>query len=184
MKIFKCDENITSYKIPILKIISCSFLIALLLIGRIYFFRIDNLFVDSIVGIACALIIILCVLCIYISSGEMLLLHERRVYSTADIKKLISKSKNYPIAIVLSLLEENDIIEFSIVWENQIVTFGVASDSQNGSSRFFDKTYYFNNFNDCIPIEEFKDKLNSYSLNGELCVIAIDGMPPNDLSKS
>ena len=75
-------------------------------------------------------------------------------------------------------------LRFYIVWENQIVKFGVASDSQNGISRFFDKIYYFNNFNDGIPVEEFNDKLNSYSLNGELCVIAIDGMPPNDLSKS
>ena len=177
MKLLKCNEKISSYKLPIIKVISCSLLIVLI-ISLNSILPIDNHFWNELKNIVAAIVVALSVLCIYISFCEMLLLSERRELAKVEIKKAMKSSKFCSVDRILSLLEANDIIEILIISNQQIIKLGASSDSHPWSSQFFDKKYYIDDF-DCIEIEEIKEKLNSYSVDAKVQVVTIDGISPN-----
>lgn len=177
MKLFSCDENITTYKIPVIKIVLCSLLIVLL-ISRNYFIHINNTLWKTIIDIVCFQAGILSILCIYLSVGEMLLLNERKKEDKINIENAKMHSKIYSVDCILSLLEENDIIELSILSNDQTVKLGASSDCRPGNTLFFDKNYYIGNKNN-ISIEELRETILHYSTDSKVCVIAIDGVPPN-----
>ena len=172
----KCNEDINSYKLPVIKVVLFSLIIALL-INRKRFVSIDNSLLDAVIGVTCALIAMVCVLCICISICEMLLLHDRREATKIDLENAIMHSKNYSINSILTLLEENDIIELLALSHGQIIRLGASSNSSPGNSHFFDKNYYVND-EDSVTIEELIKVLSRYSVDGELCVISIDGISP------
>ena len=95
-----------------------------------------------------------------------------------NIEKARTYSKTHHVDYILSLLEENDIIEISILSNDQIIKLGASSDCHPGSSHFFDKNYYINSKKG-ITIEELRGIINNYSTNSKVCVVAIDGIPPN-----
>lgn len=178
MKLFRCDKNIKTYKIPVIKIILCGLLVVLL-ISRNYLIHINNSLWKTIINIVCFQVVILSILCIYFSVAEIILLNERNKEDRMNIENARTYSKTYYVDYILSLLEENDIIDISILSNDQIINLGASSDCHPGSSHFFDKNYYINNKND-ITIEELREIINHYSTNSKVCVIAIDGVPPNN----
>lgn len=178
MKLFRCDENIKTYKFPAIKIVLCSLLVVLL-ISRNYLIHINNSLWKTIIDLVCFQVVILSILCIYLSVGEMILLNERKKEDKINIEKARTYSKTHHVDSILSLLEENDIIEISILSNDQIIKLGASSDCHPGSSHFFDKNYYINSKNG-ITIEELRGIINNYSTNSKVCVVAIDGIPPNN----
>ena len=174
--------KVKSYLIPVLKI-ALSILLIALVICRNHFIHINNSIWNTIISVVCFLIVILLVLSIYLSVGEMILINECRAESTLDANIAISYGKSYSIDYVLDLLESNDIIEILIISNKQVIKLGATSDSHPGNSMFFDKCYYIDNQND-ITIENLKNRIIDYSINNKICVIAIDGIPPISSNKT
>ena len=174
---FRFNENIKSYKIPIIKMIVCSLLIVLLC-SRGYFVHINNDFWNTVVNIVCILIGFLSMWVSFVSFFDMIELSDRREALKKDIETALKRSKKFSLEYILALLEENDIIEIVYLSDNQINKIGASSDSRRGSSKFFDKKFYINDL-DSVSSEELKDKLDEDSIDGEIIVAAIDGVPAN-----
>ena len=103
---FKCDDTLTSYTHPVLKILFCCVLIVLI-INRRELINIDNPYFDGLLTVLSLILGILSVLRIYISGAEMFLLYERRTEAKINIKKLKKQSRNYSVEYIISLLETN-----------------------------------------------------------------------------
>ena len=175
MKIFKCDTSIKNYRYPIAKIVLSCLLIALLVM-RGCFFSISSGFWKLATGILGAQIVVLSVLCIYISFAEMLLLYERR--EKKHFGKAISQSRVFSVSYILSLLEANDIVEILLACDNRIITVMASSDNRQGSAKFFDKRYHIGD-STFTEFADFKEAIIPYAIGGEFCVIEIDGVPAN-----
>ena len=132
MKLFRCDENIKTYKFPAIKIVLCSLLVVLL-ISRNYLIHINNSLWKTIIDIVCFQVVILSILCIYLSIGEMILLKERKKEDKINIEKARTYSKTHHVDYILSLLEENDIIEIS----------GLEMNSSDHSCRLYGESIAF-----------------------------------------
>lgn len=178
MKLFRCDKKIETYKFPAIKIVLCSLLVVLL-ISRNYLIYINNSLWKTIIDIVCFQVVILSILCIYLSVGEIILLNERKKEGKINIENDRKHSKTYSVDYILSLLEKNDIVEISILSKDQIIKLGASSDCYPGRSHFYNKNYYVNNKND-ITIEELRGIINNYSTKGKVCIIAIDGVLINN----
>ena len=177
MRIFKCDTSIKSYTYPIVKLVLSSLLIVVL-IERGRFSPISNFFGIVVERAVCVTMGVLAILCFYISIGEMLLLYERNKKGKKDLEKAMARSKNLSVSYILSLLEDNDIVEILIAYEQRIVTVMASSDSRHGSSKFFDKHYAIDD-EEYLDFVAFKDALLPYAIDGAFCVIEIDGVPAN-----
>ncbi len=171
---FKCDETLTSYNRPVFKIICCCILIVLL-INRGEF---NNSYIDIFLTIVALVTTILAILRIYLSFAEMLLLYERRTEAKIDINKAMKHSHEYSVEHIIYLLAENDVIDISIVFKNQIVKLESSSENFPGSSNFINKKY---SIDKCfVPFEELKEKLTTFTVNDRICVISIDDLPPSN----
>ena len=177
MKLFKCNDTITSYKYPILKIIF-SVVLIILLISRDYFIGIDSVVWDVVITVVTFPIFIICVLCIYLAFGEMLLLSERRANTKKDINIAVKNGKYYHVNSILSLIEANDILDVTIFSNNQMINLGVSSETRSDNSRFFNRSYYVDK-QDPISFDTLKEFLTACSIEGKVFVIAIDNMTPD-----
>ena len=177
MRILKCDTSIKSYTYPIVKLVLSSLLIVVL-IERGHFYTINSPSWKVVEGALVVAVLVLSVLCIYISLCEVLLLYERNKKGKKDLEKAMARSKNLSVSYILSLLEDNDIVEMLIAYEQCIVTVMASSDSRHGSSKFFDKQYAIDD-EEYLEFATFKEALLPYAIDGAFCVIEIDGVPAN-----
>lgn len=157
-----------------LKIVFSSSLIILWISGS-QLISINISWMDMVIRIAGAQIVILGVLCIYSSIGDMILLKERRETVKINIETEKKFSKNRSVKYIQSLLETNDIIEISILSNNCIVKLGASSECNPGNSLFFNKSYYIDD-RSFDSMEDLEKVLNSFSIKGEICVLKIDGV--------
>lgn len=178
MRIFKCNEHLKSYTIPIIKIISCALLI-IFLINRNHFFLIQHPVWKIVVGIICVQIMILAVLCTYVSVAEMILLSERRSASKADHIALLSSGRDYRIDEVVQLLETNDIIEIAIIARGKVIRLGASSDCHPGDAHFFDKSYYIGSKTEA-DIKEIRQELKKLADNDVIHMLTIDDIFPDN----
>ena len=88
MRILKCDTSIKSYTYPIVKLVLSSLLIVVL-IERGHFYTINSPFWKVVEGALVVAVLVLSVLCIYISLCEVLLLYERNKKGKKDLEKAI-----------------------------------------------------------------------------------------------
>ena len=92
--------------------------------------------------------------------------------------KIHTKEKdtyNIPIDKVISLSEENDIIEFMIIADDKKIKMGASSDYEY--NKFFDKRYYIGK-QEYENIAEFRERVQEISDTGTLKVVSIDGVSP------
>ena len=187
MKWFEIDENIKSYTPPVLKAVLSVLSIVLLVLSFPLTRHIseNHPFVGIVIRIVNVAIVLISVLRIYLSFGEVLLLAERREEAkkaNLNTKVAATKGKNVSVDSIISLLESNDVIEIWIVAKNQNIKLGASSDSKQGSSKFFDKAFYIDD-NDNVTIEDLRKALDNYSVEGKVCVFEIDGVSPNSYPK-
>lgn len=172
---FKVNTCIKSYTYPIIKII-IFFALILLLFFRKYYLNISNSLLDIIVGIVFGCIGLACFLCIYISIAEIVLLHERR----KDVKAVsmqIKKGDSLPLDKVISLINDNDIIEIRILSNNEIIKIGASSDCKMGRSGFYNKMFFINN-EEYETLTSFKKAIIKYTVDSNLFVLTIDDLAP------
>lgn len=177
MKLFSFNLNVKSYFNPILKIVLSVSVIVLLFLSFNLLRSISNVFWSVVARILSAQIVILCVLRIYISFSEIILVYERKTKTNPDIKSAKERSKAFSVEYVISLLEKCDIIDISIVTGGRILSFGASSDSRAGCSKLFDKKYYIND-NEDVELGYLKEILNSSAVDDNVYVVSIDGLYP------
>ncbi len=76
MKIFRVNLDLKSYTYPILKILIC-ILVIIFAVNSSDFFILDNKIVYFFVRFVSVVLVIGCVLCIYISFAEILMIHDK-----------------------------------------------------------------------------------------------------------
>ena len=138
-----CNDNIKSYKYPIFKII-ISIIFIVILINRSIFFCINNVILKTVVAIACAALVVICILSIYISFNEIILLYEKRHEESIDMREILIRAKKFSVEYIIKLLKSNDIIEIKVMCNNELIRIGASSDCHVDSFEFFDKSYYIN----------------------------------------
>lgn len=132
---------------------------------------------DAIVGIVCAITVVLSFFCIYISIADIILLNERKKDSGTNKEHTTVPKYEYSVEDIISLLKKNDIIEMSILSNNQLIKLGASSDCHVSNSRFFNKKYYIDkNYN--ITIDNLHSILLSHAQNGTIFVVSIDDVSP------
>lgn len=169
--IFSFDKDIKSYKYPIVKIFICIILI-IMFINRPNTY---NKIINIVIEILCTVLGILCIKCIYISVFELFQTYDNCNKSRYASEKYIIHSKLYPIDEIVSMIQNNDIIEIQIFRNKDLFEIGSSSDCKNYDSNFFNKLYYIDN-KEFLNIEDFKSALMEYSINGKISVISIDGI--------
>lgn len=95
-------------------------------------------------------------------------------------KKSIDTSKAEQIAMssLLRLLNENDILEIELLWQEEVVKIGVSSDYDHRKTpEFFDKRYYIGDTEYLSPTE-FSHAFTRLSNQTLQTVLLIDGVAP------
>ena len=176
MKIFQYNDELKSYKYPVIKLLICIVLIVAF-IYRDHIIPIDNKVIDNIVGVCCQLIGVQCIYCVYISIAEILQVRSNKKAAFKQSKRTAADGKAYSIDKIVKMTEVNDIIEIMIIANNEQILIGSSSDCKEGSSRFFDKQYFIGKeiFQSILA---FKTALQQYTLDGKLFVVLIDGVKP------
>lgn len=176
MNIFHVDENLKTYTYPVVKILVLT-LIILVFINRGYIIHIENKIVDEIVGVLCGIVSIVCIYCIYVSVFEIDAVHDNHKKTDNISAEAMEKSELYSVDEIVSMVNNNDIIEIRIISNGEIIETGSSSDCKAGSSKFFDKLFYVDK-KEFTRIEDFKDAIQLYSDSGQTTIISIDGVPP------
>ncbi len=111
-------------------------------------------------------------ICPRIALAEMIL-----VYENKETEKKLKRKKTYdmPVDKIVSLSEENDIIEFMIIADDKKIKMGASSDYEY--NKFFDKRFYIGK-QEYENIDEFRDRVQEISDNGTIKVVSIDGVSP------
>lgn len=158
----------------VLKPIIC-ILVILLLINRYHFLHFENKVVCLVEGLLSFAVFWICVICLYVSAGDLLLIYEKKTKNNNPSDISITQSKQYKFDEIVFEVDRNDIIEFQILSYNRIVRIGSNSDYNNVNSKLFDKQYYIDDVS-FKRFDDFKKELSRYEENGNFYVIAIDGV--------
>ena len=173
MKLFEPDTRLTSFKYPILKLIIVLLVFAFVFSTALKL-RLPNEWVTWVLRIVCAQIIILCVLAIYISVGEIFIVFENR--NKRKKKKHSSlDAKHLTIETISRIVSENDIIEIEVSISDEIIKIGASADCKHSSSVFENKLFYISN-SEFKTIELFKEALVDLFPEGVILVLKIDDL--------
>ena len=172
MKILNSDDNTKSYKIPIIRgtIWSCVVIADFLLAKFLYS---DYLKSDYLCIFLRAVVLFVAVRNLIRALGEFGRVKSNR--NSTDSLRKNRKFYNISVDKIVSLAEENDIIEFMIAADEKKIKIGASSDYEY--NKFFDKRYYIGK-QEYEHIDEFREKVQELSDNGEIKVVLIDGCSP------
>ena len=168
-KLFSIQPGLTSVTYPIVKMIIALLVIVLAFVISMHF-TISAIWVVFLIRLICVVALFASVLRIYISIGELIIVHENKNGSS-----MVQLGKTFKMEYVISLVEKNDIVEIEIKTQGQVIRVGASSDCKAGSSVFFDKKYYIGD-DEYETLDLFEKALSHYAANGELRVITIDGI--------
>ena len=168
-KLFTVQRNLTCASYPIVKMILALLVIALAVVISMYF-TMSVIWADFVIRLICVVSTLVSVLCIYISIAELIIVSENK----KDNRK-VQLGKTFKMENVISMVEENDILEIEIKTQGQVISVGASSDCKQGSSVFFDKRFYIGDY-EYETLELFEKALLHYATSGELRVITIDGV--------
>ena len=171
-KFFSLQTDMTGYAYPLTKI-AVSLLIIIFSIFRNRLFEIHMKPLNIAFSVVCVMATLAAILCIYIAVPEVYYVSKNRKAKNKDSKSV--QTVPFELGRILSLVKENDIIEFEIKSNNSIVKLGASSDSKHGSSHFFDKRFYIEEW-EYINAEEFEKELLKYAEGGKIDVIKVDGI--------
>lgn len=113
------------------------------------------------------------ILCIYIAISELFYVRKNRKGSKFKAKDI--STTPFSPKRVISLVKENDIIEFEIKSNENVVKIGASSDNKLSNSVFFDKNFFIGK-EEYLTTEEFEKELSKHIEDGKINVITIDGV--------
>lgn len=171
MKIFRLNSSLTSFVYPIIKIVACIFL-TVFCISRNRIFHIPPAWGNGLVTIFSTAIVILSILCFYISVCELFCVAENR----KNMRPNHVPTKQILLFDILTMSKENDIIEIEVQKGGVLLALGASAVNDYGSSRFSDKKYYIGETK-YESFEEFVVNLQKIFPAGYVQAFRIDGIP-------
>ena len=178
MKIFDFDDNATSYKYPIIKL-----LLSVLILAAIYnlnlVFHFNGEIANFTVNFLCRILICAGIIRIILSIAEILTIPGNRKKTAAVSDKEKKRSKTCSVDKIVSLADSNSIIEIQILSGNKKIKVGASSDYDKGKSEFFDKLFFIGE-KEFETADDFRNALRMYSDGDKMTVISIDDLPPED----
>ena len=137
MKLFKVRTNLTSYWHPVVKLIGCTVIICLCIFRRKILITPFH-WLDTVTTVISFVMSILCILILYISVGEIFHTYANR----NPPRYVLNDAVKYPICDVISMIENEDIIQIDLLTVKGLQKVGASSDNRYYSSTFVDKQYY------------------------------------------
>lgn len=171
MKLFRMNSSLTSFTYPIIKIAVCIAL-TVFCISRNRILHISSTWGNRLVTISAAAIVILSILCFYISVCELFCVAENKRKARPNH----TPTKPIPLSEIFTMSKENDIIEIEAQKDGALLTLGASAVSDYGSSKFTDKKYYIG-ATEYETFEEFAADLQKQFPEGYVQVYRIDGIP-------
>lgn len=174
MKLFDLNTKATSYTYEIVKIVVS---LAIIIVGinfkHIIPIQIESLplWLNILLRILVAQVVILSVLCIYTSAGEFCYVCANR----SNKKREVGYTEKLPIETVVKLVSENDIVEIEACVGASMVKIGASAESDYSSSKFKNKRFYIQD-SEYTTIEAFIAALSAIFPDGSLPVARIDGL--------
>ena len=167
---FKPQMNLYSYRVPIVKLIlSFSF-------GAVCIFRppIHNQQINTMMKLVCGALSIPIIFLLGVSVVEFITTYYNRKNRKKD-PRTITSYKAVSIDSVIQDVEQNAIIDFEVLWYDRIIHCGSSSDCLPENSDFFDKKMFIDSvlYDD---LNQFREDLSAYLVNGSLQIISIDGI--------
>lgn len=171
MKLFELQTDLTSFTYPVVKIMIClAIMILAFFRGKIFHF--SSAWANTVDDILCFVLLELCVLCLYISIGE--------VFHTASNRRRASHRpanvKKMSIEAVTKIVFENDIVEIEICTDDKVFRIGASSECKYSSFVFENKLFYISS-SEYETIYQFTEALNGLFPDGIIPVSKIDGLP-------
>lgn len=171
VKIFRFNSSLTSFVYPAVKIAVCIALVVLC-VSRNRIFRISSGWGKWLAAIFFTAVGILSILCFLLSVCELLCVAENR----EKLRPNHAPAKAIPLAEILAMAKENDILEIEVVKDGVLLALGASAVSDYGSSEFSDKKYYIGQ-TEYESIEEFAAGLQELFPAGYVQACRIDGLP-------
>lgn len=175
MKMFEHRTDLMTYSYPLIKIIVCLAII-LICIFRNRFIGNLNRFMSIVIAAICFLVGLASILCIYNAVAELFYVSENRKNSRVqniDCRRI----KQFTIDEIETILLNDDIVEFEVIYNCARYKIGASSDCKYSSSIFTDKAYYINDV-EYATIEKIKKALIDLFPKGTIPVLTIDGLFP------
>lgn len=175
MKLFDATTKSTKYIPTILRIVILLALIVITFVLR-FNIKLENEVLKIVSAITSVVVFLLLILCVYCEISRLIVI--------SDNRKKISLDKNPPKASectemileeVISLIENNDIIDIVLLADNKAVLLGSSSNTKNISSPFCDKRYYINDTT-YQELNDFLFAVQALQANGKMLVYSIDGV--------
>ncbi len=169
MKLFQLQTDLLRYRYPIIKIIVCVSAIIFIASGTFASFfssPLGNLF-SRVGGTA---ILIACILCLYISIGEVCHTYSNRKNNSRHSVE----TELLLIDAIKGLAERNPQIEIEVQTDGKIVKLGSSSDLKRPKMVLGDKQYYVDK-EKFETIEPFLEAVLTMFPDGHVPVFRIDG---------
>lgn len=174
MKLFDADRQLTSFKLPILKIVIFgSIFIAIFVFSRIITIKFSNHSIESIFRFFKVILIFADLYCLYAAFGELIYTSENiaKQKRTNNCNKLYYE--RYKFNDILALLDREDVLEFEIIQGGELISIGVSSNSYIDGP-LFNKMYYVGN--NYYNRSSFCEIIESYMTNNTLKIVSVDGV--------
>ena len=171
-KLFELQTNLTNYAYPLVKII-VSVLIILFSIFRNNLFVITSKPLNILITVICCVATVSSILCIYIAVPELFYVYKNKKAKHTKFRDM--STVPFDFEQIVCLVKDNDIIEFEIMVNEDVIKVGASSDCKVGSSVFFDKRFYVGK-DEYLAVEKFKEELLRFTIDGKINVITIDGV--------
>ena len=175
---FQFNTDLTSYKSPIIRLIICITAV-FLIIGTESIIPDENMIVRVFVTIISATLVIICIVRAELHLCEIISVAiNRKEARKRDMTFRVENCVPYSSTSIISLLENNDIIEIAVLNDGNCLRIEATSDSKNGSSVFFNKQYRIDSmvYDDISPIVSLLEGLEAR--DHCIHVITIDGVKP------
>lgn len=168
-------EEVSSYRYPIVKLITSAIFVAAACNRNSIFERL-GINAGPVVNILCAIVGVAAIRCIYTGIAEIAIYHEESHKQHSEKKK--KPTYLHSIEVLGRIIEENDIIEIVVQHGERQIEIGASTESDRSSGEFYNKEYYIED--QCFgSFHEFDQKLAGMFPNGmQIPVVTIDGVAP------
>lgn len=168
-------EDVSSYRYPIVKLITSAIIVAAAC-NRNSIFEMLGVKAGPVVNILCAIIGVAAIRCIYTGIAEIAIYHEKSHKQHSGKKK--KPTYPYSMETLGKMIEENDIIEIVVQHGERQIEIGASAESERSSGEFYNKEYYIED--QCFgSFHEFYQKLEEmFPSETQIPVVTIDGVAP------
>ena len=175
MKLFEFNKDLTSYTYPIIKIITTTVLLGII-VARDQIAFLVGLRINTIPSIALLIIVIPCIYCLIISICELLNMYWNRREGIINTDWLTELS----LCDISQALCDSDVTQIKVLEGNIIIKMGTSSTYRHYADNKPIETHYYLGNCKFRTIEQFQDAFMKEFPTGVVTAVSIDDISPRD----